>query len=61
LISFRIDWFDPLAAQGTLKNPLQHYNSKASMPSACEKEVAINIRLKPVTVYFGREVVLELC
>ena len=28
LISFRIDWFDPLAVQGTLKRLLQH-NSKA--------------------------------
>ena len=31
LISFRIDWFDPLAFQGTLRSPLQHYNSKASI------------------------------
>ena len=29
LISFRIDWFDLLAAQGTLKSLLQHHNSKA--------------------------------
>ena len=29
-ISFRIDWFDLLAAQGTLKNLLQHHSSKAS-------------------------------
>ena len=32
LISFRIDWFDLLAVQGTLKNILQHHNSKASGP-----------------------------
>ena len=31
LISFRIDWFDLLAVQGTLKNLLQHYNSKVSI------------------------------
>ena len=31
LISFRMDWFDLLAVQGTLKNLLQHYNSKASV------------------------------
>ena len=31
LISFRIDWFDLLDAQGTLKSLLQHYNSKASI------------------------------
>ena len=31
LISFRIDWFDLLAVQETLKSPLQHYSSKASI------------------------------
>jgi len=31
LISFRIDWFDLLAVQGTLKNLFQHHNSKASI------------------------------
>ena len=31
LVSFRIDWFDCLAVQGTLKSLLQHYNSKASI------------------------------
>ena len=30
LISFRIDWFDLLAVQGTLKSFLQHHSSKAS-------------------------------
>ena len=36
LISFRTDWFDLLAVQGTLKSLLQHYSSKASIlwPSA---------------------------
>ena len=29
LISFRIDWFDLLAVQGTLKSFLQHHSSKA--------------------------------
>ena len=29
LISFRIDWFNLLAAQGTLKSLLQHRNSKS--------------------------------
>ena len=29
LISFRIDWFDLLAVQGTLKSLHQHHNSKA--------------------------------
>ena len=31
LISFRIDWFDLLASQGTLKSLLQHHNLKASL------------------------------
>ena len=31
LISFRIDWFDLLAIQGTLKSLLQHCNSKAAV------------------------------
>ena len=31
LISFRIDWLDLLAVQGTLKSLLQHHNSKASI------------------------------
>ena len=31
LISFRIDWFDLFAVQGTLKSLLQHLNSKASV------------------------------
>ena len=29
LISYRIDWFDLLAVQGTLKSLLQHHSSKA--------------------------------
>ena len=31
LISFRIDWFDLLEVQGTLKSLLQHHSSKASI------------------------------
>ena len=31
LISFRMDWFDLLAVQGSLKNLLQHRSSKASV------------------------------
>ena len=33
LISFRIDWLDLLAVQGTLKSLLQHHSSKASILS----------------------------
>ena len=31
LITFRIDWFDLLAVQGTLKSLIQHHSSKASI------------------------------
>ena len=31
LISFRMDWLDSLAIQGTLKSLLQHHSSKASI------------------------------
>ena len=31
LISYRIDWFDLLSVQGTLKSLLQHHSSKASI------------------------------
>ena len=31
LISFRMDWLDPLAVQGTLKSLLQHHSSNASI------------------------------
>ena len=30
-VSFRMDWLDLLAVQGTLKSPLQHHSSKASI------------------------------
>ena len=32
LITFRMDWFDPLAVPGTLKNLPQHHSSKTSIP-----------------------------
>jgi len=32
LISFKMDWFDLITVQGTLKSLLQHCSSKASLP-----------------------------
>jgi len=32
VISFRMDWLNLLAGQGTLKSLLQHHSSKASIP-----------------------------
>ena len=39
LISFRMDWFDLLAVQGTLKSLLQHHSSKASILQCALYEV----------------------
>ena len=38
LISFKIDWLDLLAVQGTLKSLLQHHSSKASIQYSQGKE-----------------------
>ena len=50
LISFRIDWFDLLAVQGTLKSLLQHHNLKASI--LCNSKVHIvKAMVFPVVMY----------
>ena len=48
LISFRIDWFDLLAVQGTLKSLLQHHSSKAS------KAFLLGPTLTPVHDYWKK-------
>ena len=45
LISFRMDWFDLLAVQGTLQSPLQHYSSEVSILHPENYLVQINILL----------------
>ena len=47
LISFRMDWFDLLAVQGTLKSLLHHHSSKASILccSACFIHLCTNMTL----------------
>ena len=42
LISFRMDWLDLLAVQGTLKSLLQHYSSK---PSILQRSVFLLVQL----------------
>ena len=42
LISFRMDWLDLLAVQGTLKSLLQHHSSKASIPY-CTENITQNV------------------
>ena len=41
LISFRMDWLDLLAVQGTLKSLLQHHSSKASILKSKQKGLNI--------------------
>ena len=42
LISFRMDWLDLLAVQGTLKSLLQHHSSKASAQISLESKSRIH-------------------
>ena len=43
LISFRMDWLDLLAVQGTLKSLLQHHSSKASILLCLEEDIQMQI------------------
>ena len=43
LISFRMDWLDLLAVQGTLKSLLQHHSSKASIQNKLPVQVRCTI------------------
>ena len=48
LIFFRIDWFDLLAVQKTLKSLLQHHNLKASIPQ-CSTFLKSNTHIHTTT------------
>ena len=53
LISFRIDWFDLLAVQGTLKSLLQHHNSKASILwHSAFFMISLSLRANKCQIYF---------
>ena len=55
LISFRMDWFDLLAVQGTLKSLLQHHSSKASV---LRGSVFIMVQLSHPCVINGKTIAL---
>ena len=69
LISFRIDWFDLVAVQGTLKSLLQHHSSKASILQ-CSAFLTVQLphpylttgKTKALTIrtYFGKVMSLLL-
>ena len=56
-ISFKIDWFDLLAVQGTLKNLLQHHNSKASILRC---SVFFMVQIPQLYMTTGKTIVLTL-
>ena len=55
LISFRIDWLDLLAVQGTLKSLLQHHTSKASI---LWQSVFFVVRLSHPCMTIGKTIAL---
>ena len=57
LISFRMDWLDLLAAQGTLKSLLQHYSSKASLLRCSAFFV---VQLSPLYMTTGKTIALTV-
>ena len=52
-ISFRIDWFDLCAVQGTLKSLLQHHSSKASILCLCYLRLTQFCTLPTPTCYLS--------
>ena len=55
LISFRMDWFDLLAVQGTLKSLLQHHSLKASI---LQRSVFFMIQLSHLYKTTGKTIAL---
>ena len=55
LISFRIDWLDLLAVQGTLKSLLQHHSSKASI---LRRSAFFTVQLSHPYVTIGKTIAL---
>ena len=58
LISFRVDWFDLLAVQGTLKSLLQYHSSKASVLWC---SAFIIVQLSHLYMTTGKIIALIIC
>ena len=54
LISFRMDWLDLLAVQGTLKSLLQHHSSKASI----RRSAFITVQISYLYMTTGKTIAL---
>ena len=57
-ISFRMDWLDLLAVQGTLKSLLQHHSSKASI---LQHSVFFRVQLSHPYMTTGKTIALIVC
>ena len=55
LISFRMDWLDLLAVQGTLKSLIQHHSSK---PSILRRSAFLTVRLSHPYMTTGKTIAL---
>ena len=55
LISFRMDWLDLLAVQGTLKSLLQHHSSKASI---LQRSASFTVQLSHPYMTTGKTIAL---
>ena len=53
LISFRMDWLDLLAVQGTLKSLLQHHSSKTSI---LQRSAFVTVQLSPPYMTTGKTI-----
>ena len=58
LISFRMDWLDLLAVQGTLKSLLQHHSSKASI---LRHSAFFTVQLSHPHMTTGKAIALTRC
>ena len=58
LISFRMDWLDLLAVQGTLKSLLQHHSSKASI---LQRSAFFTVQLSHPYMTTGKTIALTWC
>ena len=57
LISFRMDWLDLLAVQGTFKSLLQHYNSK---PSIRQHSAFCTVQISHPYMITGNPIILTI-
>ena len=57
LISFRMDWLDLLAVQGTLKSLLQHHSSKASI---LQRSAFFTVQLSHPYMTTGKTITLTI-